>query len=106
MVSASVKLGIYLPAALLTRMVSATEAGGRGALQAAYAQASGAMLDALDAGLDQPFLVVRRPKRRVTVRLSSILCERIRAALSLRNLKITDLVCAAIDRHLPPSTGA
>ena len=77
MVSHSVKLGLYLPASEHARMVEAVLGGGRGALQAAYAQAFIQFLDGLDAGREQTFLVVRGPKRRVTVRLPSALCERI-----------------------------
>jgi len=106
MVSHSVKLGLYLPAPQHARMVEAVLGAGRGALQAAYSQAFIDLLDALDAGLEQTFVVVRGPKRRVTVRLPSALCERIRSALTQRSLKITDFACAAIDRHLPPTPGA
>ena len=41
------------------------------------------------------------PSVELTVRLPQTLCERIRAAPALRNLKITDLVFAEIDHQLP-----
>ena len=44
------KLGLFLPAALHDRMVDANRDKPRGALQAAYAAAFVALLDALDDG--------------------------------------------------------
>lgn len=101
MCPASVKLGLFVPADLHARMVAACRDGPRGALQAAYAAAFTALLDALDAGVEVVFAAVRRPKRRFTVRLSEALCQRLRAALRRLTLKITDFACAAIGRHLP-----
>jgi hypothetical protein len=40
------------------------------------------------------------PKRRVTIRLSARLCERLRGRSASLNLKITDFACAAIVRSL------
>ena len=98
---ASCKLGLFLPAVLHQQMVTATRDQPRGALQNAYAAAFVALLDALDAGAEVVFAVVRGPKRRVTVRLSPALCARLRARSAHLNLKITDFACAAIVRSLP-----
>jgi hypothetical protein len=97
------KLGLFLPAALHDRMVDANRDKPRGALQAAYATAFVALLDALDAGDQMLFAAVRGPKRRVTIRLSAALCERLRGRSASLNLKITDFACAAIVRSLPPT---
>ena len=105
MCTPSVKLGLYLPPLLHGRMVDLVKGGGRGALQAAYAQAFSDLLDALD-GEDTPvFAAVRGPKRRVTVRLPKALSLRLRARLPDLNLKVTDFACAALERHLPQLIG-
>ncbi len=94
------KLGLFLPAVLHQRMVDANRDRPRGALQAAYAAAFVALLDALDGGAEVVFAAVRGPKRRVTIRLSAGLCERLRGRSASLNLKITDFACAAIVRSL------
>ncbi len=82
-------------------MVDANRDKPRGALQADYASAFVALLDALDGGDDVMFAAVRGPKRQVTIRLSTELCERLRGRSASLNLKITDFACAAIARSLP-----
>lgn len=97
---ASEKLGLFVPGALHERMVAANRAEPRGALQAAYAAAFADLLDALDAGEAVIFAAVRGPKRRVTVRLTAALSQRLRGRLEGLNLKITDFACMAIDRYV------
>jgi len=104
--AASVKLGLFLPAALHARMLAAAAGQPRGALQAGYAAALGALLDALDGGDAVVFVAVRGPKRRVTVRLTATLCQRLRGRLAGLNLKITDFACTAVDRFTPDQGAA
>ena len=100
--AASVKLGLFVPADLHTRMLAANACRPRGAVQAAYANAFVDLLDALDGGEEILFAAVRGAKRRVTVRLTEALSHRLRIALERLNLKITDFACAAIERRLSP----
>jgi hypothetical protein len=95
-----VKLGLFVPAALHARMITANAGKPRGALQADYAVALAALLDAIDGGHQVVFAAVRGPKRRVTVRLTQALSQRLRARVDGLNLKITDFACTAIDRHV------
>jgi hypothetical protein len=101
--AASAKLGLFVPALLHARMLAANRDKARGAVQDDYAAAFAALLDALDAGEAVMFAAVRGAKRRVTVRLTEALEQRLRTAITHRNLKITDFACAAIDRHHPQS---
>ena len=101
-----VKLGLYLPATLHDRMVSAARGRPRGALQAAYGEAFRRLLDAVQAGDEVVFAAVRGPKVRVTVRLSRALCDRLRQALAGLNLKVTDFACTALDHYLAQLEGS
>jgi hypothetical protein len=106
MCTPGIKLGLSLPASLHDRMVLSARGQPRGALQAAYGEALGGLLDALEAGDSVVFAAVRGPKVRVTVRLSQALCDRVREALARLNLKVTDFACAALERYLTPDQGA
>ena len=97
----TVKLGLFVPAALHARMIAANAGKPRGALQADYAAALAALLDAVERGHPVLFAAVRGPKRRVTVRLTPALSQRLRLRLTRLNLKITDFACTAIVRHVP-----
>ncbi len=79
--AAIVKLGLFLPAALHARMLTASQDRPRGAVQDDYAAAIEALLEALERGEAVTFACVRGPKRRVTVRLTEALALRLRVAL-------------------------
>jgi hypothetical protein len=106
MCTPGIKLGLSLPASLHERMVLSASGQPRGALQAAYGEALGRLLDAVEAGDGVVFAAVRGPKVRVTVRLSQDLCDRLREALARLNLKVTDFACTALDRYLAPLEGS
>lgn len=106
MCTPGVKLGLSLPASLHERMVLSASGQPRGALQLAYGEAFGRLLDAVEAGDGVVFAAIRGPKVRVTVRLSQALCDRLRKALGRLNLKVTDFACTALERYLTPAQGA
>jgi len=106
MCTPGVKLGLSLPASLHERMVLSASGQPRGALQVAYGEALGRLLDAVQAGDEIVFAAVRGPKVRVTVRLSRALCDRLRQALAGLNLKVTDFACTALDHYLAQLEGS
>ena len=112
MTATTEKLGLFLPQGLHERMVEAAaeRLGGRktprGGVRLVYEQALNDLLDTLDAGQLVTFPAVRGAKQRISVRVSGLLCARIRGRLDPLNLKLTDFASTAIVRFLHPSEGA
>ena len=104
------KLGLFLPEGLHEQMVQAAERlnrkSPRGSVRCVYERAFAQLADALDAGVPVAFPAVRGAKDRISVRVSSRLCRKVRAHMQAHNLKLTDLAFAAIDRFLNAEQGA
>jgi hypothetical protein len=110
MTSSAEKLGLFLPEGLHQEMIQAAERlnrkSPRGTVRCVYERAFAQLSDALDAGQVVTFPAVRGAKDRISVRLSSRLCGRVRALMEARNLKLTDVAFTAIDRFLHTEQGA
>jgi hypothetical protein len=104
------KLGLFLPEGLHDQMVKAAERlnrkSPRGTVRCVYERAFAQLADALDAGVPVTFPAVRGTKDRISVRVSQRLSTRVRGHMEARNLKLTDLAYAAIDRFLSAEQGA
>ena len=104
------KLGLFLPEGLHQQMIEAAERlkrkSPRGSVRCIYERAFAQLSDALDAGVPILFPAVRGAKDRISVRVSSRLCGKVRAHMQAHNLKLTDLAFAAIDRFLHTEQGA
>ena len=107
MTATTEKLGLFLPQGLHEQMVQAAaerlsgRKTPRGGVRLVYEQAFNDLLEALDA-----FPAVRGAKHRISVRVSGLLCARIRGRLDPLNLKLTDFASTAIVRFLHPPEGA
>jgi hypothetical protein len=110
MPSSAEKLGLFLPEGLHDQMVQAARRlnrkSPRGTVRCVYERAFAQLSDALDAGVPVAFPAVRGAKDRISVRLSGRLSSRVRGHMQDRNLKLTDLAFAAIDRFLSTEQGA
>ena len=110
MPSSAEKLGLFLPEGLHDQMIQAAQRlnrkSPRGTVRCVYERAFAQLVEALDAGAPVAFPAVRGAKDRVSVRLSGRLSSRVRDHMQDRNLKLTDLAFAAIDRFLSAEQGA
>ncbi len=112
MTATTEKLGLFLPQGLHEQMVEAAaerlsgRKTPRGGVRLVYEQAFHDLLEALDAGQIVAFPAVRGAKHRISVRVSGLLCARIRGRLDPLNLKLTDFASTAIVRFLHPPEGA
>ena len=112
MTATTEKLGLFLPQGLHEHMVQAAaeRLGGRetarGGVRLIYEQAFNDLLEALDADQLVTFPAVRGAKHRISVRVSGLLCARIRGRLDPLNLKLTDFASTAIVRFLHSAEGA
>ena len=112
MTATTEKLGLFLPQGLHEQMVEAAAQRlsrrntPRGGVRLVFEQAFNDLMEALDAGQIVAFPAVRGAKHRISVRVSGLLCARIRGRLDPLNLKLTDFASTAIVRFLYPSEGA